>query len=262
MKQDRRSSRIITYLSACSLLIALAVSCQTRQEDRPNSLINSGKQFGCPTAERAPKHKTIDYEHSILVSITADTKVFVGRDPVAQEGFGQKVKAALATDPRATVFLRIDQLAKYDIVATVVDMAFESGADRVFFVVDQAAAREPDAPGFDYSVPVRRCEPRDSFVVTLKQGKNDSLEVTINNRGFPSISELVAILPDLMSPRPPSNRHIFLKPANDVYYRDVIAVLDGAAGSGMEYFSLWTPESSKLFPDVRPKRQQSWVPIP
>jgi biopolymer transport protein ExbD len=192
------------------LLIAPAMCCQTRPGNPPDSLINSGKSVWPPDAERAPQHKTIDYDHSFVVSITPDSKVFVGRDPATRLDFGQAVKAALATDPRRTVFLKIDRMVKYELVAAVVDVALESGADRVFFVVEQEAAKEPDAPGFDYSVPVRRCEPRDSFVVTLKRGRNESLEATINNREFSSINELVAIRPGLMSPRAPFNRHIFL----------------------------------------------------
>ena len=68
----------------------------------------AGRSVWPPDAERAPQHKTIDYDHSFVVSITPDSKVFVGRDPAAQPGFVQAVKAALAKDPRGTVFLKID----------------------------------------------------------------------------------------------------------------------------------------------------------
>ena len=253
MKQNPRSAQIISYLLAGSLLITLALSCQRRPEDPPRSgsTIDADKFFVRPTAEHARQHETIDESHSIIVTLVPDGKLFLDRDPVAQATLGENLKSRLATGPPPLVFLSIDRFVKFSLVATVADIAFEAGAEGLFFIVERVDAKWPNVYGFECGRPVKRSEPGVCFLVTLEPGRNQSLEVSINDRGFASVSELVANLPEILKGAAPSDRHIFVKPGNEVSYRDVIDLLDGATDAGTESFALWTPKFSKVFPPAR-----------
>src|SRR6185295_14635688 len=121
----------------------------------------------------------------------------------------------LATRPKAPVFLRVDQLVEYGIVAAISDIAFEAGAERLFFLVEQVAAKWPNVYGFDCAKPVAISQPTDSPEIDLKRGKDQNVEVAINDFPF-SAGELPGIWAELMSAAPPSGRPFFVKPANDV----------------------------------------------
>ena len=208
----------------------------------------SGEAQSAPAAEHAWQHASSDEGHSIHIDISPDEELFLDRDPATLTSLGQNLKRALALEPKSSVLLCIDQLVKYGIVATVSDIAFEAGAEKLFFIVARPGARWPDVYGFDCAKPVELTQPTDSPELSLQHGKNQSLEGGINGNIFSSVGELLAVLAEIMQTRPLAGRRFFVKPANDVLYRDVIALMDGASTAGTEYFVLWTPKSSNAFP--------------
>ena len=246
-------STVVRYFSVGSLMIVL-VSCQARHEEplTAGPIICSGASYQLPTAEHAWQHNTIN-DGSILVTIIPDAtlspngKLFLGRDPVAQADLGSSLKIALATRPKAPVFLRVDQLVEYGIVAAISDIAFEAGAERLFFLVEQAAAKWPNVYGFDCAKPVEISQPTDTPELKLKRGKDQSVEVAISDIPF-SAGELPGIWAELISAAPPSGRPFFVKPANDVSYQDLVALLDTVCSAGKGYFTLWTPKCAHAFP--------------
>jgi biopolymer transport protein ExbD len=244
----RQSSRVIRCVSACGLLIAAAVSCQTQQKAPQKDQNVFGNAVVPPIAQRAWRHQTFS-SHTLQVSVTDDEFIFLGRDRVSQFALDLNLRHAREADSQAFVFLKIARPVKYGLVAMVVDATFESGAKSLFFVVRYRDTEPPFSPGFDYIKPVKRSEP---LVLTLKPGMNHSLDIALEDKAFASLNDLVAELTGLMNARTPRDRHIFLKPHDDVSYQDLIGVLDGATGAGMQSFTLWTPNSSKLFPTDRP----------
>jgi biopolymer transport protein ExbD/biopolymer transport protein TolR len=87
--------------------------------------------------------------------VTRDGKVYLGNDQVAAEDLPPKVKDLLTDKLDKTVFLKVDQRAKYEKVVDVVDNLRAAGVDQLGLLTDQLQEKpKPGAPAPDAAAPV------------------------------------------------------------------------------------------------------------
>jgi biopolymer transport protein TolR len=92
-----------------------------------------------------------DKDTAIVVAVTRNGYVFLGRDRVAPEDLTNKVKDRLADQVDKRVFVRADARAKYKDVVSVVDNIRSAGVDDLGLITDQRQenpnpAATPPAP--------------------------------------------------------------------------------------------------------------------
>jgi biopolymer transport protein ExbD/biopolymer transport protein TolR len=96
-----------------------------------------------------------DKSDAVLVAVTRDGKVYLGNDQVAAEDLPPKVKDLLTDKLDKTVFLKVDQRAKYEKVVDVVDNLRAAGVDQLGLLTDQLQEKpKPGAPAPDAAAPV------------------------------------------------------------------------------------------------------------
>jgi len=93
-----------------------------------------------------------DKENAIVVAITRDGGVFLGRDRIQPDQLTNKVKDRIANQVNKTVYVRSDARAKYKSVVDVVDNVRAAGVDDLGLLTDQKP-QTPPAPGSPASAP-------------------------------------------------------------------------------------------------------------
>jgi biopolymer transport protein TolR len=88
-----------------------------------------------------------DKDDAVVVAITHNGYVFLGRDRVAPDDLTNKVKDRLANQVNKRVFVRADARAKYKDVVAVVDNIRSAGVDQLGLLTDQKQENpNPGAP--------------------------------------------------------------------------------------------------------------------
>ena len=78
-----------------------------------------------------------DKSDAVLVAITHDGKVYLGRNMVPAEDLPPKVKDLLTNKLDKTVFVKADQRARYEKVVEVVDNLRAAGVDQLGLLTEQ-----------------------------------------------------------------------------------------------------------------------------
>jgi len=81
-----------------------------------------------------------DKEDAVLVAVTRDGKVYLGRDQIRSEDLPQKVKDLLTNRLDKTCYLLSDARAKYDKVVDVVNNMRAGGVDQLGLITEQIQA--------------------------------------------------------------------------------------------------------------------------
>ena len=91
-----------------------------------------------------------DKSDAVLVAITHDGKVYLGRNQVPPEDLPPKVKDLLTNKLDKTVFVKADQRARYERVVEVVDNLRAAGVDQLGLLTEQVQEKgkpaEPAPP--------------------------------------------------------------------------------------------------------------------
>ena len=90
-----------------------------------------------------------DKENAIVVAITRDGGVFLGRDRIQPDQLTNKVKDRITNQVNKTVFVRSDARAKYKSVVEVVDNVRAAGVDDLGLITEQ----KPQTPGTPPAAP-------------------------------------------------------------------------------------------------------------
>lgn len=91
-----------------------------------------------------------DKEDSIVVAITRDGGIFLGRDKVEPDQLTNKIKDRIANRVDKRVYVRSDARAKYKNVVEVVDNVRSAGVDDLGLLTEQRPqqhVRPPGGPG-------------------------------------------------------------------------------------------------------------------
>ena len=79
--------------------------------------INRGLPVHLPTAATSQK----DMRENVNVTVTQDGRMFLNRQPITLQDMGQRVKAALASDPQLTVVVNADGQVLHSTVVDILD---------------------------------------------------------------------------------------------------------------------------------------------
>ena len=91
-----------------------------------------------------------DKEDAIVVAITRDGAIFLGRDKINPDELTNKVKDRIASQVNKQVYVRSDARAKYKSVVEVVDNVRAAGVDDLGLLTEQRQQphnRPPGGPG-------------------------------------------------------------------------------------------------------------------
>jgi biopolymer transport protein TolR len=91
-----------------------------------------------------------DKEDAIVVAITRDGSIFLGRDNIQPDQLTNKIKDRIANRVDKRVYVRSDARAKYKNVVEVVDNVRSAGVDDLGLITEQKQqqhVRPPGSPG-------------------------------------------------------------------------------------------------------------------
>jgi biopolymer transport protein ExbD/biopolymer transport protein TolR len=78
-----------------------------------------------------------DKDDAVVVAVSRDGKVFLGKVQMKPEDLGPKVKDAISNRLDKTVYVNSDQRAKYGLVVEVVDNIRTAGVDQIGLLTDK-----------------------------------------------------------------------------------------------------------------------------
>ncbi len=81
--------------------------------------------------------KEADKEDALVVAITRDGKVFLGRGPVQPEELGLQVEDAVSDKLDKTVYIKADARARYEKVVEVINVLRAVGVDGLGLLTDK-----------------------------------------------------------------------------------------------------------------------------
>jgi biopolymer transport protein TolR len=82
----------------------------------------------------------INHEDALVVSITRDGQIWLGRDQVAPENLPAAIRKCVAHGAERKVYIRADMRARFGGVARVLASVRAAGIERVGFIVDKRIA--------------------------------------------------------------------------------------------------------------------------
>jgi biopolymer transport protein ExbD/biopolymer transport protein TolR len=88
-----------------------------------------------------------DKEDAIVVAITRDGAIFLGRDKIQSDQLTNKIKDRIANRVDKRVYVRSDARAKYKNVVEVVDNVRSAGVDDLGLLTEQQKKQQPVRPG-------------------------------------------------------------------------------------------------------------------
>ena len=99
--------------------------------------INRALPVNLPTAATSQK----DVRDNVSLTVTQDGHMFLNKEPVDLKDVGQRVKAALATDPQLAVVINADGQVLHSTVVDILDELRQAGVSGLAIAVK--AAKKP-----------------------------------------------------------------------------------------------------------------------
>lgn len=93
--------------------------------------VNRGLPVNLPAAASAQK----EARDNVSLTVTQDGSMFLNKEPVALQDVGQRVKAALATDPQLAVVINADGQVLHSTVVDVLDELRQAGVSGLAIAV-------------------------------------------------------------------------------------------------------------------------------
>ena len=104
-------------------------------------MLQSGVSVALPRDMRNPdEDKNIIKETSVVVAITEDGKLFLGKKPIDKDALKSEIDAKMATkeDKDRIVYIRSDINANYGAVVDTINTIRDAGIDQIGLVADKA----------------------------------------------------------------------------------------------------------------------------
>jgi len=99
-------------------------------------MLQKGKQVNLPKAQKIDKQGG-EKEEAIIVSITADKKVFIDQDELTDEVFVAEIEKKLIASPGRKIMLKGDDSLVFDDVRKVMNLARKGGAKAIALGVEE-----------------------------------------------------------------------------------------------------------------------------
>ena len=106
-------------------------------------MLQAGVSVALPRDMRNPdEDKNIIKETSVVVAITEDGKLFLGKKPIDKDALKSEIDTKMATkeDKDRIVYIRSDVNANYGAVVETINLIRDSGIDQIGLVADKAKA--------------------------------------------------------------------------------------------------------------------------
>jgi biopolymer transport protein TolR len=111
--------------------------------------LQQGVSVTLPRDMRNPdEDKNIIKESSVVVAITADDKLYIGKKPIEKSDLKTEIDAKMAAKERddRIVYIRSDVNTNYGTVVDVINTVRDSGIDQIGLVADKKKGGAPAAP--------------------------------------------------------------------------------------------------------------------
>ena len=93
--------------------------------------LNRGLPVNLPTAATAQKER----RDNVSLTVTQDGKMFLNKEPITLQNMGQRVKAALASDPQLAVVINADGQVLHSTVVDILDELRQAGVSGLAIAV-------------------------------------------------------------------------------------------------------------------------------
>ena len=93
--------------------------------------INRGLPVNLPTAATAQKER----RNNVSLTVMQDGKMFLNKEPITLQNMGQRVKAALASDPQLAVVINADGQVLHSTVVDILDELRQAGVSGLAIAV-------------------------------------------------------------------------------------------------------------------------------
>jgi len=93
--------------------------------------LNRGLPVNLPTAATAQKER----RDNVSLTVLQDGKMFLNKEPITLQNMGQRVKAALASDPQLAVVINADGQVLHSTVVDILDELRQAGVSGLAIAV-------------------------------------------------------------------------------------------------------------------------------
>jgi len=93
--------------------------------------INRGLPVNLPTAATAQKER----RNNVSLTVMQDGKMFLNKEPITLQNMGQRVKAALASNPQLAVVINADGQVLHSTVVDILDELRQAGVSGLAIAV-------------------------------------------------------------------------------------------------------------------------------
>jgi len=93
--------------------------------------LNRGLPVNLPTAATAQKER----RDNVSLTVMQDGKMFLNKEPITLQNMGQRVKAALASDPQLAVVINADGQVLHSTVVDILDELRQAGVSGLAIAV-------------------------------------------------------------------------------------------------------------------------------
>ncbi len=100
-------------------------------------LIQQGIQINMPSAKNAQEAPEAEAEDATIVTITRSSEYYVNKQLVGEAGLLDKMSEAYAKAPDKPLFVRADVATPFGAVVKAVELARDTGAERIGLLVDR-----------------------------------------------------------------------------------------------------------------------------
>ena len=101
-------------------------------------MLQRGKDVRLPKAQKIEKKGA--EKDPLILSVTADKKVYLERDPYDDDSLEKQLRAELQTDPSRRILLKGDQTLAFGEVRRVMDIARKAGSKGIAIGVEEIKA--------------------------------------------------------------------------------------------------------------------------
>jgi biopolymer transport protein ExbD len=109
-------------------------------------MLQKGTSVDMATVNDPKEMKEADKDDAIIIAITRDDNIFMGRNKINKEEITGQVKDLIANKLDKTVYVKSDARAKYGTVVAVVDEIRSAGVDQLGLLTEKTKSGAPPPP--------------------------------------------------------------------------------------------------------------------
>jgi len=102
-----------------------------------SSLAQAGRAMPVDLPASSESKVPDDLAHRATVSIQADGALHLGAERIEEALLGERVRSAMASDPKTRLHVRADAAVRFDVIRRVLRICAEAGASEVIYATHQ-----------------------------------------------------------------------------------------------------------------------------